>query len=82
LAVANAASLRGLNRSVTEIAGEIQFGTIRALNCPWPNGGPNETQRDQTMFATFSAGRETATALAAAFITAMLFVSSATSLIA
>jgi hypothetical protein len=33
------------------------------------------------MFATFSASRETATALAAAFITAMLCVSSATSLI-
>ena len=34
------------------------------------------------MFATFSASRETATALAAAFIAAMLFVSTATSLIA
>ena len=34
------------------------------------------------MFATFSANRETATAFAAAFITAMLFVSSATSVIA
>jgi hypothetical protein len=34
------------------------------------------------MFATFAASRETATALAAAFIAAMLFVSSATSLIA
>jgi hypothetical protein len=34
------------------------------------------------MFATFSANRETATALAAAFVTAMLFVSSATSMIA
>ena len=34
------------------------------------------------MFATFARARETATALAAAFITAMLAVSSATSLIA
>lgn len=34
------------------------------------------------MFATFAPVRETATALAAAFVTAMLFVSSATSLIA
>jgi len=34
------------------------------------------------MFATFSASRETATALAAAFITALLCVSTATSLIA
>ena len=34
------------------------------------------------MFATFAASRETATALAGAFITAMLFVSTATSLIA
>jgi hypothetical protein len=34
------------------------------------------------MFATFAPARETITALAAAFITAMLFVSSATSLIA
>jgi hypothetical protein len=34
------------------------------------------------MTATFSATRETATAFAAAFITAMLFISSATSLIA
>lgn len=34
------------------------------------------------MFATFAPARETATALAAAFLTAMLFVSSATSLIA
>jgi hypothetical protein len=39
-------------------------------------------QKDQTMFATFAASRETATALAAAFITAMLCVSTATSLIA
>jgi hypothetical protein len=34
------------------------------------------------MFATFASARDTATALAAAFITAILFVSSATSLIA
>jgi hypothetical protein len=34
------------------------------------------------MFATFSASRETATAFAAAFVTALLFVSTATSLIA
>lgn len=34
------------------------------------------------MFATFTARRETATALAAAFVTAMLCVGSATSLIA
>ncbi|CAN5117737.1 hypothetical protein BH24PSE1_BH24PSE1_00270 [soil metagenome] len=34
------------------------------------------------MFATFAFARDTATALAAAFITAILFVSSATSLIA
>ena len=34
------------------------------------------------MFATFSPSRETLTALAAAFVTAMLCVSSATSLIA
>jgi hypothetical protein len=33
------------------------------------------------MFAIFAPGRETATALAAAFITALLFVSSATSLL-
>ena len=41
----------------------------------------SETKRDQTMFATFSASRETATALAGAFITALLCVSTATSLI-
>ena len=35
----------------------------------------------ETMFAIFAPGRETATAFAAAFITAMLFVSSATSLL-
>jgi superfamily II DNA/RNA helicase len=34
-----------------------------------------------TMFAIFAPGRETATAFAAAFITAMLFVSSATSVL-
>jgi hypothetical protein len=34
------------------------------------------------MFATFSASRDTATALAGAFITALLLVSSATSIIA
>ena len=34
------------------------------------------------MFAIFAPGRETATAFAAAFITALLAVSSATSLIA
>ena len=34
------------------------------------------------MIATFAPARETVTALAAAFVTAMLFVSSATSLIA
>jgi hypothetical protein len=34
------------------------------------------------MTATFSASRQSATAFAAAFITAMLFISSATSLIA
>jgi hypothetical protein len=34
------------------------------------------------MTATFSATRETATAFAAAFLTAMLFVSTTTSLIA
>ncbi len=34
------------------------------------------------MFATFASARDTAAALAAAFITAILFVSSATSLIA
>ena len=44
--------------------------------------GPSETKREKPMFATFAPARETATALAAAFITAMLFVSSATSLIA
>lgn len=33
------------------------------------------------MFATFAPSRETATALAAAFVTAMLFVASATSVI-
>ena len=33
------------------------------------------------MFATFANARETATALSAAFITALLFVSSATSLL-
>ena len=33
------------------------------------------------MFATFDTARETATALAAAFVTAMLFVSSATSIL-
>ena len=31
------------------------------------------------MFATFTLGRETATSIAAAFVTALLFVSSATS---
>jgi hypothetical protein len=36
----------------------------------------------KTMFGTFSASRDTATALAGAFITAMLLVSTATSLIA
>ena len=39
-------------------------------------------KRENAMFATFASSRETATALAAAFVTAMLFVSSATSLIA
>jgi hypothetical protein len=34
------------------------------------------------MLATFSPSRETATAFAAAFVTALLFVSTATSLIA
>ena len=34
------------------------------------------------MIATFQPSRDTATSLAAAFVTAMLFVSSATSLIA
>lgn len=34
------------------------------------------------MFATFAPARETVTALAAAFVSAMLFVSSATSIIA
>jgi hypothetical protein len=34
------------------------------------------------MIATFTASREAATAFAAAFLTAMLFVSTATSLIA
>jgi hypothetical protein len=34
------------------------------------------------MFATFAPARETATAFAAAFVTAMLLVSSATSIIA
>ena len=34
------------------------------------------------MFGTFTASRETATAFAAAFVTALLFVSTATSLIA
>lgn len=33
------------------------------------------------MFATFSPARETATSIAAAFVTALLFVSSATSLL-
>jgi hypothetical protein len=33
------------------------------------------------MFTIFTPGRETATALAAAFITALLFVSTATSLL-
>jgi hypothetical protein len=33
------------------------------------------------MFAIFAPGRETATAFSAAFITAMLFVSSATSVL-
>jgi len=42
----------------------------------------HDEKRDQTMFATFSTGRETATAFAGAFITAMLLVSTATSLIA
>lgn len=44
--------------------------------------GPSETKGKNAMFATFAPARETATALAAAFITAMLFVSSATSIVA
>ena len=39
--------------------------------------GRNTIREFQTMFATFSPARETATALAGAFITALLFVSAA-----
>ena len=47
-----------------------------------PMVGPDEEKGIKSMFATFAANRETATAFAAAFITGMLCVSSATSLIA
>jgi hypothetical protein len=43
--------------------------------------GPRQKGND-AMFATFAPARETAAAFAAAFVTAMLLVSSATSLIA
>jgi hypothetical protein len=66
----------------TDFIRENEIGTVPALKVPWLNSGPGQKKRDQTMIATFSASRETATAFAAAFITAMLFVSTATSLIA
>ena len=46
-----------------------------------PMVGPPR-KRDFAMFATFASTRETATAFAAAFLTAMLAVSTATSIIA
>lgn len=47
-----------------------------------PMVGPTNEKGTKSMFATFNTSRETLTAFAAAFITAMLCVSSATSLIA
>jgi hypothetical protein len=48
---------------------------------PWPDGRvANNIRRGRNMFMTFNSTRNAATALAGAFITALLFVSAATSL--
>jgi hypothetical protein len=58
------------------------FYLARSMHCIWrgPIGG-RDTKGKRQMLTIFAPGRETATAFAAAFITAMLFVSSATSLL-
>jgi hypothetical protein len=59
----------------------FQFGTPRALFVSWPDGRVRENNsRGLTMFTSFNSTRNAATALAGAFITALLFVSAATSL--
>jgi hypothetical protein len=59
------------------------FGLARSLHLysAWLDGRAHETKGSYTMTTIFTPGRETATALAAAFITALLFVSSAASLL-
>ena len=59
------------------------FNLARSLHCMLrgPMVGSTEQKRECQMTTIFTPGRETATALAAAFITALLFVSSAASLL-
>jgi hypothetical protein len=61
----------------TEKQRYFSFGTLPALNVAWPNQGSRH-KREIAMIVLNSA-RDTATAFAAAFLTAMLFVSTATS---
>jgi hypothetical protein len=56
------------------------FGTLPALlTASARRSGDNDKKGNFRMFAKLSNARDTATALAGAFITALLFVSSATS---
>ena len=59
------------------------FYLARSLHCMLrgPMVGSTRQKREMPNVDIFTPGRETATAFAAAFITALLFVSSATSLL-
>ena len=64
-----------------EIIELFSIGTVSALNVGRPNRGSRKKGPD-TMFAIFEPNRTTATTLAAAFLSAMLLVSTATSIVA
>jgi predicted lipoprotein len=59
------------------------FELARSLQWRWrgPDGRTHTQKGKLPILAIFAPGRETATALAAAFVTAMLFISSATSVL-
>ncbi|MEO6248035.1 MAG: hypothetical protein ABIO85_05565, partial [Sphingomicrobium sp.] len=61
---------------LTEITAFFSFGTLPAMLSAWAQ---SRVPTQKGSFQMFVSARQTATALAAAFITSLLFVSSATS---
>jgi len=66
--------------SLTEKQDNFQTGTVPALKVAWLDGRVTKiSKREFQMLNSFTSARQTATLFAGAFITALLFVSAATS---